>query len=151
MRPAYQTVAIISTVAIYSVAFLLPAANPYLDPVDPKFRRWTGYKTFLLGWHLLTHWKRDDPFIGLQLAAVTGWMANPAVWLAFVSAVRRRWWWVRVFGGVGVSLALSLLIVPKFADALAGQPGYWAWAISAIGMFVVGWLAHRYRPRTVPA
>jgi hypothetical protein len=142
MRPRYRVSALVGAIALYAVAFFLPAADPYFGP-DSGYRPWPGRRAFLLGWHLFTHLPEYGPFVGLQIVAVSGWMANPAVWLALGSACFRRWWWVRLFGGVGVGLALSVLAVPKFADALAGQPGYWAWTASAVGLFVVGWWGRR--------
>lgn len=144
MRPAYGTLALIGASVLYTVAFVLPAANPYFDPVAPEYRPWPGHRVFLLGWHLLTEWEQDGPvFVWVRLVAVTGWMANPALWLAFGAALFRQWWWVRLFSGAGAALALSPLPFPKFADALAGQPGYWAWSGSAIVLFAAAYMRSR--------
>src|SRR3954452_1718813 len=98
MRPRYRLSALVGAIALYAVAFCLPAAVPYFGP-DSGYRPWPGHRAFLLGWHLLTPLSEYCLFVGFQFVAVSGWMANPAVWLPLGSACFRRWWWVRLFCG----------------------------------------------------
>ena len=139
--------ALVGGAGLYLAAFFLSAANPYYGPPDPRYQPWPGYTVFRLGWVLITKWEKDDPFVGMQLVVVTAWMANPAIWLAIGAVSCRRWWWTRLFAGVGLALALAPLVLPQFADALAGQPGYWMWAASAALLFAIGWHARTARMR----
>jgi hypothetical protein len=148
MRPGHRTIAFVGAGGLYLTALFLPAVNPFFGPADPRYPPFPGHKALRLGAVLLTRWEANDPFFGLKLLAVTGWMANPAVWIAFATCALRRWWWTRLFAGIGMALALSPLPFPKGADALAGQPGYWAWAGSAMILVAVGWHARASRGGT---
>lgn len=139
VKAGRRTIAIMVGAGLYLAAFFLPAANPFYGPADPSFPPWTGHTVFRAGWAHIVKWEKPEPFVGFQIVAVTSWMANPSIWLALGGALVGRWRLVRLFSGVGLILALLPLSIPRFADALAGQPGYWAWVGSVVFLFVVSW------------
>jgi hypothetical protein len=111
--------------AIYAASLLLPAVGPF----RPEFSDtvYSGSDAFLVGWKALCTWEPRDPDWWLLSSA---WLSNPVLWASMLMAACGQWRAAMI--AAACSLALGLLLLPRYYAVLAGQPGYWAWLVSIL-------------------
>jgi hypothetical protein len=102
----------------YAISFFLPTANHALigNPVH------YGGDAFLFCLRAIFN---GEPNIGQVLAS--GWLANPAAWLAGVSFLAGHKWMV---WPALAAVELGLCPLPLFWSMILGHPGYWIWLAS---------------------
>jgi hypothetical protein len=108
---------------LYAACLVLPAAAPF----NPNFNGATYPGYVALGaWKARLYWEPWD--IDWWILG-TAWFANPAIWFAIAFVLGGHWRAAGIAGGCG--LLLSLVVLPRFYEIVAGLPGYWTWVGSA--------------------
>ena len=141
-----------SRYALAAVVLLLYAVSLFLPAVD------VGENRPIPGWTAAAYG---------YLALVSGqpaWLANPALLIALLFLIRRRWKRAAIAGMLAVVLMLGTLAsvgpkpdrhtaaVPEFHLAISGfRPGYFCWLASGVALAAGSWTRHIQRTSERPS
>jgi hypothetical protein len=86
---------------------------------------------------------RDYQDLGLW-SVTAAWQANPAQRLAHFFVAMDRWRESTMLAAGAVVVSLNVL--PRYGEIIAGMPGYWVWVASMALVFVCGAFVAIIRP-----
>jgi hypothetical protein len=122
---------------VVGIAAGLYLASMALPVVGFKVRGWDpttyvcGYEVFLTSFRAFY---ADDGWEWERIALVAAWMANPAIWCAFVCLVVG--WRYAASILAGTSCILGMCALPEHGPWIIGLPGYWFWWGSFVAAFL---------------
>lgn len=142
MKPA-RLIAVAVPTGLYLASMFLLVASPFATRTGSKLPSFPGYDAFELGFRALTVLDPDWDLVRVGLAVA--WLANPALWTAFVCLLigRRR---TAIVSAV-IACGLSVCVLPSWWDEVSQCPGYWAWWGSSVAALLAAlFLLPRPRP-----